>query len=576
MVIDNYIQERVDKWLNGNYSEESKQEIRNLQQNDPQALIEAFYRNLEFGTGGLRGIMGVGTNRMNVYTVGMATQGLANYIKQQFVGEQIKIAIAYDSRNNNTLFSETIAEIFAANGFKVFLFDSLRPTPELSFAVRYLGCQSGIVVTASHNPKQYNGYKVYWNDGGQVIAPHDKNIIKEVEKIVNVDDVKWSGNSDNIELIGEQVDRPYLDKVLSLSLSPEAIKEHSDLKIVFTPIHGTGAVLIPRALKEYGFNAVTIIEEQSTPDGNFPTVKSPNPEEVSAMKMATDKAEEIGADLVIATDPDADRIGIAVRDTKGDIILLNGNQTAAILTYYLLNRNNELGNLKGKEYIVKTIVTSDLLIKIAEHYNVEHYNVLTGFKFIADIIAKNESEKTYIGGGEESYGYLIGDFVRDKDAVSASVMIAEIAAWAKTKGMTLYELLVEIYVKFGFYKESLISLVKEGKSGQEEIKEMMENFRSNPLKSLGGSNVVTINDYQLSKSYNTITGEVVTIELPQSDVLQYITEDGTIVAMRPSGTEPKIKFYFGVREPLASKEDFEAVNKIADQKIEQIKKELGS
>lgn len=575
MELDGYIKEQVSKWLNGNYSEESKNEVRNLEKTNPQALVEAFYRNLEFGTGGLRGIMGVGTNRMNIYTVGMATQGLANYLKMVFKDTQIKVAVAYDSRNNSQLFGQTVAEIFAANGFKVYLFDSLRPTPELSFAIRHFGCQSGVVVTASHNPKEYNGYKAYWADGSQVIAPHDTNIIKEVEKITDVNDVKWSGNSENITIIGEDVDRVYLDKVLSLTLSPEAVKANSDIKIVYTPIHGSGTMLVPRALKECGFTAVTTIAEQSIPDGNFPTVKSPNPEEASALKMATDKAEEIGADLVIATDPDADRIGIAVRNTKGELILLNGNQTGAILTYYLLERHNQLGRLTKNDFIVKTIVTTDLFIKIAEHYNVGHYNVLTGFKFIADIIAKNEGKKHYIGGGEESYGYLAGDFVRDKDAISAAVLVSECAAWAKSNGLTLYELLVEIYAKFGFYKEGLVSVVKEGKSGQEEIKAMMTGFREKPLKEVAGSKVLKIYDYKLSKEYDCVTGVVTDITLPKSDVLQYVTEDETIISMRPSGTEPKIKFYFGVREPLASKSDFDAVNKIADQKIAKLKKELG-
>lgn len=574
MELDNYVQSQVEKWLAGNYSEETKAEIRTLQQENPQELVEAFYRNLEFGTGGLRGIMGVGTNRMNIYTVGMATQGLANYLKMEFKDTQIKVAVAYDSRNNSPLFGKTVSEIFAANGFKVYLFESLRPTPELSFAIRELGCQSGVVVTASHNPKIYNGYKAYWADGAQVIAPHDTNIIKEVEKITDVNDVMWTGNSENITMVGEDLDRIYLDKVLSLRLSPEAVAANNDIKIVYTPIHGTGTVLVPRILKECGFTAITCIEEQSIPDGNFPTVISPNPEEASALKMATDKAEEIGADLVMATDPDADRIGIAIRDNKGELILLNGNQTGAILIYYLLTRHQELGKLTGKDFIVKTIVTSELFIKIAEHFNVDHYNVLTGFKFIADIILKNEGVKNYIGGGEESYGFLAGDFVRDKDAISASMLIAECAAWAKTKGMTLYDLLIDIYAKFGFFKEGLVSVVKEGKSGQEEIKAIMTNYRENPLTSLAGSKVVKIFDYKTSKGLDTVTGEAFDIDLPTSDVLQYLTEDGTIVSMRPSGTEPKIKFYFGVKVDMASKEEFEAANATADEKIAKLKAEL--
>lgn len=575
MKIEQNVLNRVQSWLDGGYSEETKSEIRSLMDSNPEELNESFYRSLEFGTGGLRGIMGVGTNRMNTYTVGMATQGLANYLKSQFQGQIISVAVACDSRNNSDLFARTVAEIFAANDFKVYLFESLRPTPELSFTIRHLGCQSGVVITASHNPKQYNGYKAYWADGAQVIAPHDKNIISEVEKITRIEDVKWSGGDHNITIIGEDVDRVYLDKVLALSLSPEAVKANSDMKIVYTPIHGSGTMLVPRALKECGFTNVITIDEQSTPDGNFPTVKSPNPEEPSALKMATDKAKEVGANLVIATDPDADRIGIAVRDSNDELILLNGNQTGAILTYYLLRRHKELGKLLGNEFIVKTIVTSDLFIKIAESFSVDHYNVLTGFKFIADIIAKNEGKKQFIGGGEESYGYLIGDFVRDKDAISASVMVAEAAAWAATQGMTLYDLLIDIYVKYGFYKEGLVSIVREGKAGQEEIKAIMAKYRATPLSELAGSKVTKIYDYQKSEETDTKTGVVTKIDLPKSDVLQYVTEDGTIVSMRPSGTEPKIKFYFGVRELLSSKEEYPKASAAADAKIERIKKDLG-
>ena len=568
------VQERVESWLSGSYDEKTKEQIRYLIANDPKELNESFYKNLEFGTGGLRGIMGVGTNRMNIYTVGMATQGLANYLKKEFKDTQIKVAVAFDCRNNSDLFAKTTANIFAANGFKVYLFDSLRPTPELSFTIRHFGCQSGVVITASHNPKKYNGYKAYWNDGAQVTAPHDTNIIQEVNKIQNIDEVKWKGNEENITIIGKEIDKIYLDKVASLSLSPEAIAKHKDIKIVYTPLHGSGTVLVPEALKMYGFENVYSIAEQSKPDGNFPTVTSPNPEEASALKMAIEKAEEIGADLVIATDPDADRIGIAIRNDKNQIVLLNGNQTGSILTYYLLRRWKELGKLNGKQFIVKTIVTSDLFAQITKSFNVEYYNVLTGFKFIASVIRENEGKKQYIGGGEESYGYLIGDFVRDKDSVSASAMIAETMAWDKTQGMSLYDLLINIYLEYGFFKEGLLSIVREGQEGAEEIKRIMTEFRNNPPKELVGSKVIVIDDYKLRKSYNLQSGTTTDITLPVSDVLQFITEDNTIVSIRPSGTEPKIKFYFGVRETLHTKEEFDSVYKKADEKIERIKAEL--
>ena len=491
------VNQKAEKWLSGDYDDVTKEEIRRMMKDDRKGLVESFYKNLEFGTGGLRGIMGVGTNRMNAYTVAMATQGLANYIKLQFGDEKLKVAIAYDSRNNSAEFADITARVFAANGFTVYLFDSLRPTPELSFAVRQLGCQSGVVITASHNPKEYNGYKAYWNDGAQVTAPHDTNIIGEVNKIESLDQVKWTGGEENIVRIGKDLDRIYMDRLRTLMLSPEAVARHADLKIVYTPLHGTGGVLVPEFLREVGFRNVTVVPEQAVPDGNFPTVKSPNPEEQSALQMAIDLAVKEGAELVLATDPDADRVGIAVRNEKGEFVLLNGNQTAAILTYYLLTRWKELGKLDGKEFIVKTIVTSELLGRIAESFGVPYYNVLTGFKFIAEVIRREEGKTRFIGGGEESYGFLVGDFVRDKDAVISCAMIAEAAAWAKEQqGLSLYALLKKIYVQYGFYKESLLSITKQGKDGQEAIRQMMTDLRANPPKSIQGSLVVEVRDYQ--------------------------------------------------------------------------------
>lgn len=573
MNIEKSTMERAQKWLDGNFDQKTKEEVRRMMESDPAELNESFYKTLEFGTGGLRGIMGVGTNRMNTYTVGMATQGLANYLKKEFASSPISVAVAHDSRNNSPLFAKTTADIFAANGFTVYLFESLRPTPELSFAIRHLGCQSGVVITASHNPKEYNGYKAYWNDGAQVIAPHDVNIIDEVNKIESVDQVKWNGGNGKIIMIGEDVDKVYLDKVAGLTLSPEAVKKFADTSIVYTPIHGTGITLVPKALARCGFTNVTVIEEQSTPDGNFPTVISPNPEEASALKLAIERAEKIGADLVIATDPDADRIGIAVRDNHGKMVLLNGNQTGSLLTYYLLSRWKELGKLTGKEFIVKTIVTTELFIAIADSFGVGHYDVLTGFKFIADIIRRNEGTKQYIGGGEESYGYLAGDFVRDKDAVSASVLVAETMAWAKEQGLTLYQLLGKIYQQYGYYKESMVSITKQGKDGAEAIAGMMSQLRSNPPKTLGGSPVTLIKDYQLREQTCLNDGTKKAIDLPKSNVLQFFTQDGSKISARPSGTEPKIKFYFGVRQPITS--SLEEAEKETDRKIAAIRKDLG-
>ena len=573
--IEPQIAERAMVWINGNYDEATKKEVKRLMDEDPQELKESFYQSLEFGTGGLRGIMGVGTNRMNIYTVGMATQGLANYIKAQFGSEaELKVAIAHDSRNNSRLFAETTAKIFAANGLTAYLFESLRPTPELSFTIRELGCKAGVVVTASHNPKEYNGYKVYWSDGAQIIAPHDKNIIAEVNKISGVDEVKFEGGNGRIEIIGEEIDRRYIDKLATLSLSPEIIAKHADLKIVYTPIHGTGLMLVPRTLERFGFRNIIRIPEQDIIDGNFPTVKSPNPEENSTLEMAIAKAKAENADIVLATDPDADRVGVAVKTADGSFELLNGNQTASLLFFYVLNRWKENGLLKGKEYIVKTIVTTDLLSEIAQSFGVEVYNVLTGFKYIADIIGKNEGKKRFIVGGEESYGYLAGEFVRDKDAVIACALIAETAAWAKEQGKTLDQLLKEIYVKFGFFKESLLSVTKKGISGQEEIKKMIADFRSTPPQTIAGSKVMLIHDYKTGETFDTLSELRYEIALPKSDVLQFITQDGTIVSVRPSGTEPKIKFYFGVKGSLASVADYGKANAELDAKIEQIVADL--
>ena len=569
--IENNILAKANTWLNGNYDEDTKQQIKQLIENDPAELTESFYRDLEFGTGGLRGIMGVGTNRMNKYTVGMATQGLANYILKMFPGKtDLKMAIAYDSRNNSKYFAQITAEVMAANGIKVFLFSELRPTPELSFAIRYLGCQSGVVITASHNPKEYNGYKAYWQDGGQLISPHDTNVIDEVQKIKSINDVKFTGNSHLIELIGEDVDRAYLDKLKSLSLSPELIIKHKDLSIVYTPLHGTGITLVPRALKELGFVNIHIVEEQAVSDGNFPTIKSPNPEEKAALEMSIELAKKVNASLVMATDPDADRVGIAVKNDKDEYVLFNGNQTASVLIYYLLKKWYEKGKITGKEFIVKTIVTSEILKDIAIKNGVESYDVLTGFKYIADIILRLEGKKTFIGGGEESYGYLVGDFVRDKDAVSSCCIIAEMAAWAAENNKTFYDILIDLYTEYGFYKEDLLSITKKGKSGAEEIQLMMENYRKQPPVEINNSKVVLIKDYELCVEEDILNNTTKKIDLPVSNVLQFFTADGSKITVRPSGTEPKIKFYFGVKEHLNSKAEFEVVNKKLEQKIKDI------
>jgi phosphoglucomutase len=569
--IDPAILLRAKEWLTNDYDETTRNEVNELIQNDPVGLTDAFYKDLEFGTGGLRGVMGAGTNRMNIYTVGAASQGLANYLKKMFPEKDlIKVAIAFDSRNNNTVFANISADVLSANGIKVFVFDDIRPTPELSFAIRYLGCQAGIVVTASHNPPEYNGYKAYWEDGGQLIAPHDKNVIKEVNNIKNVSDIKFDRNADLIETIGEAIDIEYMKRIKSLSLAPDLIKKHENLKIVYTPIHGTGVKLVPDSLKAFGFKHIYNVPEQDIADGNFPTVKSPNPEEPAALAMAIAKAKEVNANIVMATDPDADRVGIAVRDDKGEFVLLNGNQTATLMINYLIKKWKENGKLTGKEYIVKTIVTSEILKDIAVKNNIAYYDVLTGFKFIAEILRLQEGKTTFIGGGEESYGYLVGDFVRDKDAVISCCMIAETAAWAAEQGKTLYELLPEIYKEFGYYKERLLSVVRKGKAGADEIKQMMENYRATPPTSINGSPVVLIKDYLEQIEKDIVKNIQKPIDLPKSNVLQFFLKDGTKISVRPSGTEPKIKFYFSVKQDLPETSMFEAVGKQLEKKLDMI------
>ena len=573
MAADAQIIERAKEWLSDKFDEETKNQVKNLLENNEKELVECFYKNLEFGTGGMRGIMGVGTNRMNVYTVGMATQGLANYLNKTFQGQEIKVAIAHDSRNNSALFAKTCADIFSANGIKAYLFNSLRPVPELSFAVRQLGCKSGVMITASHNPKEYNGYKAYWSDGAQVVAPHDKNIVDEASK-VKVSDVKFKGNPSLIETLDEEFDKIYLERIKGLTLSQEDINKHKDIKIVYTPIHGSGVRLVPEILKMKGFENISVVQEQCTPDGNFPTVISPNPENAEALTLAIKLANEKGADLVMATDPDADRVGIAVRNNNNEFVLMNGNQTAAILTYYLLTKWKENGKLDGNQYIVKTIVTTELLKAMADKFGVKCYDVLTGFKFIADVIRNNEGKTTFIGGGEESYGYLAGEFVRDKDAVNACSLIAEAAAWAAENGKTMYQLLLDIYSQYGYYRESLVNVVKEGKSGAEEIQKMMDDYRNDPPAVINDSNVVMIKDYLTQKASNILDGTDENIDLPKSNVLQFFLEDGTKISVRPSGTEPKIKFYFGVKEGVKDISKLDATEKAALDKIETIKKAM--
>jgi len=558
--MDAAIQEKVDKWLKGNYDQATKDEILRLQKENPNELTESFYRNLEFGTGGLRGIMGVGTNRMNKYTLGMATQGFANYLKASFPDKEVRVAIAHDSRNNSRFFAETTANIFAANGIKVFLFQSLRPTPELSFAIRHLHCQGGVVCTASHNPKEYNGYKAYWDDGGQLVPPHDKNVIREVEKIAGIDAVRWGGGESNISMIGAAIDEAYIGMVRNLSVYPEVIERQHNLRIVYTPIHGTGIKLVPEVLQRFGFSNVHVVDEQATPDGNFPTVIYPNPEESEAMSIGLRKAQQIDADILLGTDPDADRVGIGVKDRKGQWVLMNGNQTATLAFNYMIEARKAKGIAAPNDMVVKTIVTTDLIDEIAWRSNISCYNVLTGFKYIAELIKEKEGRENYVIGGEESYGLMIGSQIRDKDAVSAVALLCEMAAYEKDKGRSLYDKLIDLYVEYGFYKESLISITKKGMNGQKEIAEMMSAYRRQPPVTINGSPVVQLLDYQLRKGRNLQTGEEWTLELPESNVLQFVLEDGSKISARPSGTEPKIKFYFSVHSPIANAAEYDKAN----------------
>ena len=569
---------KAEKWLDKAYDEKTREEVKRILENtDTTELIESFYNDLEFGTGGLRGIMGVGTNRMNIYTVGAATQGFSNYINKMFPHEKKAVCIGHDCRHNSRLFSETAANIFSANGIHVYLFEDLRPTPEMSFAIRDLGCKGGVILTASHNPKEYNGYKAYWDDGAQVLAPHDKGIIDEVNKITSAADIKFRGNSAAglIQIVGEDIDKPYLEKVKTISIDPEAIAHQKDMKIVYTPIHGTGMMLIPRALKMWGFENVHTVLEQMIKDGNFPTVVSPNPENAEALTMAVNLAKEIDADLVMASDPDADRVGIACKDDKGEWVLINGNQTCLMYLYYIITQYKKLGKMTGKEFVVKTIVTTELIKKIAEKNGIEMLDCYTGFKWIAREIRLREGKQVYIGGGEESYGFLAEDFVRDKDAVSACCLISEIAAWAKDNGKTLYQLLLDIYVEYGFSKEKGISVVKPGKSGAEEIKQMMVDFRNNPPRELAGSKVILWKDFQTLKQIDE-DGRVTKIDMPdKSNVLQYFTQDGGKVSIRPSGTEPKIKFYIEVKGEMGCRNCFAGADASADEKIKAVMKSFG-
>jgi len=565
------IQNKINAWLNSNIDEASKTAISNLSEQD---LIESFYKDLEFGTGGLRGIMGVGSNRVNKYTIGMATQGLSNYLHKAFPNTPLKVAIAHDSRNNSRFFAETTAAVFSANDIHVYLFEDLRPTPELSYAIRALGCQSGVVLTASHNPKEYNGYKAYWDDGAQVTPPHDKNIIDEVKAIANLNDIKFDKVDANIEAIGAALDDKYINEILKLELAPEAIQNQKDLKIVFSPIHGTGITLIPEVLKRKGFTNVHVVDAQANPDGNFPTVVYPNPEEKEAMTLALNQAEALDADLVMATDPDADRVGIAAKNSKGEFELINGNQAASLLIYYLLKKWKENGKLNGNQMIIKTIVTTDLLDKIAKSFNVDCPNTLTGFKYIAAIIKENEGKKEFIGGGEESYGYMISDFVRDKDAVASCAMLAEMSAWAKDQGLSVFDLLGEIYLEYGFYLEGLVSITKKGMDGADQINKMMLDLRENYPVSINRSKVIKITDYQSSISTNITSGKKENIDFPSSNVLQFDLEDGSKISARPSGTEPKIKFYFSVNKRLNSIEEYGATKQQLEHKIEHIKSDL--
>ncbi len=564
------IDQKVAIWLSGNYDETTKNSIRHLQANQPSELEESFYKNLEFGTGGLRGIMGVGTNRINKYTIGMATQGFANYLTKTYPDEKISVAIAHDSRNNARFFAETTAAVFAANGLKVYLFETLRPTPELSFAIRHLGCKAGVVCTASHNPKEYNGYKAYWNDGGQLVPPHDKNVITEVDAIQSVDEVKWIGGEANIELLGSDMDVAYIKMVKSLSVYPEIIQTQKDLKIVYTPIHGTGITLVPQVLEAFGFTNVHVVEEQSTPDGNFPTVAYPNPEESETMSIGLAKAKALDADILLGTDPDTDRVGVGVKNHKGEWVLMNGNQTAVLAFAYMMEARRAKGIAKANDMVITTIVTTEMINEVAKQNKVSCYNVLTGFKWIAELIKEKEGKENYIIGGEESFGLMIGDQIRDKDAVSAVALLCEMAAYEKSKGKTLFEKMIELYIQYGFYYETLISITKKGMNGQQEIAAMMEGYRQAPPATINGAKVATLLDYELQKGTNLLTGETWKINLPKSNVLQFITEDGSKISARPSGTEPKIKFYFSVNTKLNNASEFDAQYAALQNKINSI------
>lgn len=572
--MDAAILARVQVWLNGNYDAETKAAIQQLQQENPDELADAFYRNLEFGTGGLRGIMGVGTNRMNKYTAGMATQGFANYLKKTYGDAPIKVAIGHDSRNNSRFFAETTANVFAANGCEVYLFEALRPTPELSFAIRHLGCQAGVVCTASHNPKEYNGYKAYWNDGGQLVPPHDKNVITEVEAITSVDEVKWSGGESRIQLMGKDMDAAYIEMVKGLSVYPDVIAKQHDLKIVYTPIHGTGITLVPDVLKAFGFTNVTVVEEQATPDGNFPTVVYPNPEESEAMHIGLQKAKALDADILLGTDPDSDRVGIGVKNHKGEWVLMNGNQTAVLAFAYMMEARRAKGIAQPNDMVISTIVTTEMINDVAKANNVACYNVLTGFKWIAELVKAKEGKENYIVGGEESFGLMIGDKTRDKDAISAVALLCEMAAYEKNQGRTLFDKMIDLYTQYGFYYENLISITKKGMNGQKEIAAMMEGYRTNPPATINGAQVVQLLDYQLQQAKNLVTGESWSIDLPKSNVLQFVTADGSKISARPSGTEPKIKFYFSVKTDLASRADFDAKLAELEHKINGIVKDM--
>jgi phosphoglucomutase len=561
---------KIASWLTGNYDASTKEEIRSLQANHPDMLEDAFYRNLEFGTGGLRGLMGVGTNRVNKYTIGMATQGFSNYLLKTYPNEAIAVVVGHDSRNNSRFFAETTAQVFAANGIKVYLFEDLRPTPELSFAIRTLQCKAGVVCTASHNPKEYNGYKAYWNDGGQLVPPHDKNVITEVEAIQSLDEVKWNGGEALIELIGASMDEAYIKMLQSLSVYPEVIAAQSDLNIVYTPIHGTGITLVPKVLAAYGFNNVHVVEEQATPDGNFPTVAYPNPEESETMRIGLEKAKAMDADILLGTDPDADRVGIGVKNHKGEWVLMNGNQTAVLAFAYMMEARRAKGIAAPNDMVITTIVTTEMINEVARQNEVNCYNVLTGFKWIAELVKEKEGKENYIIGGEESFGLMIGDQIRDKDAVSAVALLCEMAAYEKSKGKSLFDKMIELYMQYGFYYEHLISITKKGMNGQQEIADMMEGYRKQPPAEIAGMKVVTLLDYQLQLSTNLLTGTQTKIALPKSNVLQFVTEDGTKISARPSGTEPKIKFYFSVNAVLPNRAAFDEVYAHLQNKINTI------